>query len=125
EILEELRARGSTFRCPPGTASPEFTKWRCDTEAATKNIFKSQAAYINRFTDIVFNTTAYRSATRPGANERMFLGGIKRTQAILQSMIGTVKTYWNEDGTSLNPQGAQALVKVSLPDADPRVVFVV
>ena len=100
EILEELRARGSTLRNPPGTGTPEFAAWRYAVEAAILHIFPDEPRHLDRIKAIAFTTTAYRSATRPGANERMFRSGVEQVSAILQSMVEEIRTYWKEPGAS-------------------------
>jgi hypothetical protein len=48
---------------------------------------------------------------------------MQEADAILHSMTEEVRKYWTEDGTSLNPQGAQPATNPG--PSDPSVVFVV
>lgn len=125
EILEELRSRIWSLMCPPGAASPEFTKWHCDVEAAISHIFPDRKRYLDRITEIAFKQSAYSSAAGTLEEQRSLRDGLAKAEAVLQSLIEEVKTFWKEDGTPLNPQATQPAASISPACADPRVVFVV
>ena len=131
EILEELRARAAALKPPLNTGSPEYVKWRSDVESAIWHVFPNERGFLEKFRDIQFTTDAYRSATRPGANERMFSSGVEKTSALLESMITEIKNFWKEpEATNQMEASRMSDEKSSRPSAgpvvpDPRVVFVV
>src|SRR2546427_8342462 len=97
EILEELRLRIWSLMHPPGAASPEFTKWHCDVEAAISHIFPDRKRYLDRITEIAFKPTAYGSAARGDEHDQMLRSGLEKAEAVLQSLIEEVETFWKED----------------------------
>jgi len=121
-------------------ASPAFLKWQFDTETAIRSIFPDKQRHLQRFGSIAFRLsfpyhpprlgeTAEQRLRRASAPRRIFVEGMQEADAILHSMTEEVRKYWTEDGTSLNPQGAQPTPKHDSSTvtkiADPSAVFVV
>jgi predicted nucleotide-binding protein len=120
EILEGLRDNLKRLAEDEDSlpASPAFVEWQFSTETAIRTIFPDKQRHLLRFGSITFVRSYVYNSPRLGestqgklhrlsAPRRVFLKGMAEADAILRSMIEEVRTYWSEDGTLLNPHGAQ------------------
>lgn len=88
--------------------SQEFTKWRRDTRVAIENVFGQNSSNAKDFNSINYipmvvyqiqNDVAGRSSLYREA----YINGLKKSEAILQSMIGEIEEYWPDDDQAQNP----------------------
>ena len=139
QILERLRGDLKRLLDDENTlaGSPAFLKWHYDAETALVSIFPTNQRHLERFRRICFEpmpgippeVTPEIIRAVLAAPRQAFVVGIREAEAILHSITEEVRTYWSEDGTSLNPHGLQPAPKPAPSTVtvvkDPRVVFVV
>ena len=77
------------------SGSPEFRKWRRDTEVALANTFGDKSRHIQDFTNIRYSPMFVPSSDseRREAYER----GLNSASPVLESMIGEIEEYWEEE----------------------------
>ena len=75
--------------------SPEFEKWRRDTEVAIANTFGRDSRHIQDFVEIQYTP---KVITWGGDRDSQFQGpyvrGLESADAVLKSMIGEIEEYW-------------------------------
>lgn len=87
--------------------SPEFKKWRRDTELVIEHVFGLNTRHIQDFRAIRFTPTSYSMIDPDPAFESAFRAGIGSSRAILESMVGELDEYWpNETVADTAPPGA-------------------
>lgn len=86
-IAIDSLARGPRF-------SPEFKKWRRDTEVAIEKIFGTGTRHLEDFTGISYDLAAFVSTTPESRFEERFREGLANARSILQSLIDEVDEYW-------------------------------
>ena len=88
--------------------SQAFIKWHRDTKVAIENVFGQNSSQAKDFNDIKYipmvvyqiqNDVAGRSSLYREA----YINGLKKAEAILQSMIGEIEDYWSDDDQAQNP----------------------
>ncbi len=77
--------------------SPNFVKWRRDTEIAIANTFGENPQHINDFKNINFDSIGATNNTSIGTRRRAYRRGLGAAEAILKSMIEEIKEYWEEE----------------------------
>ncbi len=97
EILERQRAVIPNLQSVR-SGGPEFTKWFRDTEIAIERVFTPQSRNILDFKGISYSLGAFSSGTPDSAFRDAYLGGLKRADAVLASMIDELRDYACEDG---------------------------
>jgi hypothetical protein len=74
--------------------SPEFQKWRRDTEVAIENIFGGDTRHLRDFSSIRYTPGSYSMRDAEAAFNEAFRKGLQNAQAILSSMVEEVEEYW-------------------------------
>jgi hypothetical protein len=70
--------------------SPEFTKWRRDTQVTIENIFGSSTRHIKDFNDIEY-LCFYSSS-----EQKDFVEGLMKAESVIKSMIDEINDFWND-----------------------------
>jgi len=86
---------------PKSRSSQEFTKWRRNSEIAIQHTFGENSTHIEEFKKIRYSPTSIIvslpdhqvQAERQAAYAR----GLKRAEAILESMVEEIEEYWEDD----------------------------
>lgn len=73
--------------------SPEFTKWRRDTEIALERIFSPGSRNIADFKEISYSLSVFMNTTPDHEFQAAYERGLKRADAILASMIDEIRDY--------------------------------
>ena len=74
--------------------SQKFIKWHRDTRVAIGNVFGKKSSHAREFGYIIFRDHRDRNA---------YTNGLKKSEAILQSMIGEIEEYCPDDDQAQNP----------------------
>ena len=77
--------------------SPEFKKWRRDTEVAIENTFVGESRHIGDFKKIGYSPFLIYPGMPESDYHRAYLGGLKSAAALLESMIDEIEEYWEDD----------------------------
>ena len=77
--------------------SPEFKKWRRNTEVAIIKTFGSDSSHISTFKNIGFSPGAFFFGMPDSAFQKAYVRGLESVAPILESMIEEIEEYW-EDG---------------------------
>ena len=77
--------------------SPEFKKWRRDTEVAITNVFGENTRHLTDFERVCYSLGAFTSGTPEDEFEQAFQRGLRDADALLQSLIDEVKEYWSDE----------------------------
>lgn len=80
-----------------GRKSPDFKKWKRDTEIAICYVFGESSRHLNDFSKISYHLGIATDSTPESDYEEAFQRGLESAQAILQSMIQEVQEYWDEE----------------------------
>jgi len=81
--------------------SPEFKKWRRDTEILIEKVFGEDSRHISDFGRVDY-LGASRSGRPDSERERAFAKGLEEAALILTSMIGEIEQYWDEKAPVVN-----------------------
>lgn len=76
-----------------GSGSPEFTKWRRDTEIALERIFGQKSRHKTDFTDVRYSLIAFSTGTPDSAFHEAYLRGLRNAKAILSSIISEIEEF--------------------------------
>lgn len=76
--------------------SPDYKKWRRDTEVAIEHIFGKDGRHLSDFTKIRYNLGAFSSSTPDYKFQEVFRNGLDNAGEILKSMIDEI-TEWGID----------------------------
>ena len=77
--------------------SPLFDKWCRDTRVAIENTFGVEDHHVQEFNEIRFSPLAFTVDDREGPFQESYLRGLEHAAAVLQSMIGEIEEYWDDD----------------------------
>ncbi len=80
--------------------SPEFQKWKRDTEVAIENTFGTNTRHSADFARVSYSLGGFSSSTPPSEFEEAFRRGLENARAVLQSLIDEVSEYWDEPAGS-------------------------
>ena len=75
--------------------SPEFGKWRRDTQVLIQKIFGEGNRHIKDFDDISFSLVVATNLTPSSAFEKAYQKGLDYAESILLSFIDEVNDYWD------------------------------
>jgi len=117
-ILEELISGAALVKKQSHANSPEFIKWYCNVENAIGYIFPEKKGHLARFKSIEYKMS-YDPRLSPEAHETYFCDSLERANAVLQSMVEEIKTYWKENGGEQDK-----FVRTATP-VDSKIIFVV
>jgi hypothetical protein len=96
EILERQRQATQALR-GKRLGSPEFAKWRRDTEIAIERVFMPGSRNINDFKGIQYSLSAFSSNTPDHRFQEAYVDGLLRADAILASMIDEIRDYASDE----------------------------
>lgn len=109
KLIDQIEVLASVKR-----GSPEFTRWHRDTRVALENIFSEIPERVEEFTAITFYLRTATTSTTEPVLQGAYIRGLRRAEAILQSMVGEIEEYWLDGSTettsSTNGQPSQPTV---------------
>ena len=80
------------------TESPEFIKWRRDTEVAISYTFGEDSRHTKDFGRINFSSISSLFDHQNSSEEaRAYRSGLDEARAVLESMLGEIEEYWPDD----------------------------
>ena len=74
--------------------SPEFNKWRRDTQIAIENIFGSTTRHLKDFNGIDYSPGFWSSFTPDSEFQEAYFDGLDDAEHILSSMIDEIEVYY-------------------------------
>ncbi|NQE61402.1 hypothetical protein [Caulobacter sp. RHG1] len=92
DLLQQRREAISTLGHGYVT-SPEFKKWRRDTEVAIEKIFGAEARNISDFRAIRFSVVAYHATGPTSRQLAAYSNGLDSARAVINSMIDEINTF--------------------------------
>jgi hypothetical protein len=94
--------------------SPEFTKWKRDSEIAIEHAFGSGGRHCKDFGQIEYFPSSYNSANQAQAFAEAYARGLGKAGAVLASMIDELKEYGLPEtaGASIGAGTADALARI-------------
>ena len=75
--------------------SPEFTKWRRDTEVAITNTFGVESRHLQDFTSVHYFPMV--APVSESYKRNIYINGLNSASAVLESMIGEIEEYWADE----------------------------
>ena len=75
--------------------SPEFTKWRRDTEIAITNTFGVESRHLQDFTSVHYFPMV--APVSESYERNIYISGLNSASAVLESMIGEIEEYWADE----------------------------
>ena len=90
--------------------SPDYKKWRRDTEVAIERIFGKNGRHLSDFTKIRYNLGSYSSRTPESKFQEKFTNGLDNAGEILKSMIDEI-TEWGIDENAQPSFNAIAIIE--------------
>ena len=94
KLIEKIDVLASNRR-----NSPEFTKWHRDTRVALENVFAEKPERVEEFTAVSYSLGMATSSAPESAFQGAYIRGIRRAEAILQSMVQEIEEYWPDEST--------------------------
>ena len=102
--------------------SQEFTKWHRNTRIAIERTFGEDSQHVGTFKRIRYSRSSFIIGYTPEYEfQEAYVDGLKRAQAILESMIEEIEEYWQDD---VQPQTANGPLSVGELLAPNRVAVV-
>ncbi|WP_374252456.1 hypothetical protein [Xanthobacter sp.] len=95
EIIERQKSCISDLR-NSSRASQDFIKWKRDTEIALEKIFGEKSRNVSEFSDINFNPSVFSIPLKDDELLRAYNSGLKKSEAILASMLDEIRYYGTE-----------------------------
>ena len=88
--------------------SPEFTKWKRNTEVAIVHTFGENTLHVKDFKGISFSLRVFTTGTPESEFHHAYVRGLKNAGSILESMIEEIREYWEDDPSesASTPRGA-------------------
>ena len=103
--------------------SPEFKKWRRDTEIAIKYIFGDED-HNKEFSRVTYRPYLAHRA-KPHEWRSRYVEGLTSAGALLELMMDEIREYWPDDGQAIPPVGVQAQKDGDAANLESRRVFLV
>ena len=85
--------------------SPEFTKWRRDTEIAITNTFGVESRHLQDFTSVHYFPMV--APVSESYERNTYISGLNSASAVLESMIGEIEEYWADEHQTPPSSAAQ------------------
>ena len=94
EAVEKLKRQQDSLRSlnAADTSSPDFKKWKRDTEVALAHIFGAESRHCGDLSSVSYLGGLYIGATEADF-EQAFRKGAEHADALLQSMIEEIEEY--------------------------------
>lgn len=73
--------------------SPEFTKWRRDTEVALERIFGQESRHKTDFTGVRYSLGGFSIGTPDSEFQAAYVRGLSNARAILSSIVGEIQEF--------------------------------
>ena len=83
--------------------SPNFEKWRRDTQIAITNTFGDKSRHIQDFNGVEY----WSWVTEESREQRAYLRGLDSAASVLESMIEEIEEYWKEEQQTPSSSAAQ------------------
>jgi hypothetical protein len=93
--------------------SPDFVKWRRDTEVALERIFGQEGRHKTDFKGVRYNLGVSHGGTPDSAYQEAYVRGLRNAEAILSSIIGEIREFGAHSAEGLEAS-ADSLIR---PDA--------
>ena len=103
EALERLRRAHSKISELEQieSSSPEFAKWKRNTEVAIVKTFGETTRHLPDFTGITYSLSFFTAETPDHVFREAYLDGLKRARSVLESMLEEIGEYWEDDEAEL------------------------
>ena len=82
------------------SSSPDFKKWKRDTEIAIQNTFGEKSRHFKEFRAIHYVPFMIVSGMPHHVYQKAYFGGLQSAKTMLASMIDEINEYWEDDTTS-------------------------
>lgn len=92
--------------------SPEFKKWKRDTQVAIENIFGPETRHLQDFDNVRYTLGFFSSSTPDYEFDRAFEEGLDDAKQILLSLIQEIEEYWEESSPGQRPDTVSRLVRL-------------
>ncbi len=77
--------------------SPEFQKWKRDTDVAIKKIFTEQRHHLEFISIAYFRKPSWSDARVGITHTNAYSEGLQKAHVLLQSFIDEIKEYWSDE----------------------------
>jgi predicted nucleotide-binding protein len=101
-----------------GRRSPDFTKWKRDTEVLIQHVFGNDGRHVGDFASITYALRISSSRTSEAEFETAFQKGLDSARATLESMHTEISEYWDDDPEVAEPRPP---TPATVPSGKPRV----
>ena len=97
EIIERQKSYISDLR-NSSRAGQDFIKWQRDTEIALEKIFGEKSRNVSEFSGISFSPSVFSIPLKDAELRNAYNNGMKKSEAILSSMLDEIRDYGIESG---------------------------
>ena len=77
--------------------SPEFEKWKRNTQVAIERTFGNGANHLRDFNAVSYSLGAFSSDTPDWEFQEAYVKGLENAKFILESMIEEIEEYWDDE----------------------------
>lgn len=77
--------------------SPEFNKWKRNTQVALERTFGNGANHLGDFNAVSYSLSVASSSTTDWEFQEAYINGLENAKSILESMIEEIEEYWEDD----------------------------
>ena len=88
--------------------SPDFEKWKRNTEIAIENSFGRESRHVKEFTGISYFPSILITGMDP-SYQKYYLSGLQSASVVLESMIDEVEEYWHDNEVSASSPDDRAV----------------
>ena len=101
--------------------SQEFNKWHRSTRVAISNIFENEPGHVTEFDYVPFSLPLTDTEGIPDSRiQRAYVEGLESAASLLESMIGEIKEYWEEENQTPVPSAIEENGRI-----DTKEVFII
>ena len=104
-LQKALDAIPELKRLPRSDSSPEFKKWRRDTQVAVINTFGEDSRHVEEFKKTLYSQMIITVSTSDYEFQKDYVRRLESAASVLESMIDEIKEYW-EDEQPISPSPA-------------------
>jgi len=105
--------------------SPEFARWKRDTQVALTHIFDDRSSQVDDFSNISYSLSLYSTSTPEESHDEAFCRGLEKAEAIIGSIIHEIELYRNDTPTSNRSGSSSQHLSDDAPRHANNKVFVV
>ena len=103
-LQKALDAIPELKRLPRSDSSPEFEKWRRDTQVAVINTFGEDSRHVEEFKQTLYSRMIVTTSTPDYEFQKDYVRRLESAASVLESMIEEIEEYWeDEQQTSPSP----------------------